>query len=117
MTKQSKFNKIQQASAVATDVFFGDNAPKALTEEEQKALLEQSEKILKATRGRPKKSEDEKLRGYRYNLSLDKDLKGYLSYISWKNRTSITQYLNDLIRNDMHNYIKNGGSSEEWDNE
>lgn len=57
-------------------------------------------------RGRPPKKECEKLRGYRYNLNLDSDLKDYLSDIAWKNRTSITQYLNDLIRADRENHYR-----------
>ena len=57
--------------------------------------------------GRPPKAEEEKLRGYRYNLNLDRDLKEYLHETAWKNRTSITQYINDLIRADMEN-------DEEW---
>ena len=50
-------------------------------------------------KGRPPKVE--KLRGYRYNLCLDADLNEYLHDAAWENRTSITQYLNDLIRVDM----------------
>ena len=57
-------------------------------------------------RGRPKKTEEEKLRGYRYNLNLDKDLQQYLKEIAWMNRTSITQYINDLIRADMEAFLK-----------
>lgn len=57
--------------------------------------------MSKKQRGRPPKAEDEKLRGYRYNLNLDKDLNEYLHDIAWQNRTSITQYINDLIRKDM----------------
>ena len=55
------------------------------------------------SQGRPRKSEEEKLRGYRYNLDLDRDLKEYLHEAAWKKRTSITQYINDLIRADMEN--------------
>ncbi len=78
----------------------------AMTPEEVKVVIEQSKEILKnfaPKQGRPKKSEDEKLRGYRYNLNLDRDLKEYLHEIAWKKRTSITQYINDLIRADMEN--------------
>lgn len=57
-------------------------------------------------RGRPPKTEAEKLRGYRYNLNLDRDLQQYLKETAWKNRTSITQYINDLIRADMEAYFK-----------
>lgn len=71
-------------------------------------------KSNKPQKGRPPKTPEEKLRGYRYNLNLDRDLKGYLHEIAWRNRTSITQYINDLIRTDMEAYIAAGGSEEEW---
>ena len=61
---------------------------------------EKAEQITKKI-GRPPKTEEEKLRGYRYNLNLDRDLKEYLHETAWKKRTSITQYINDLIRADM----------------
>lgn len=64
--------------------------------------------------GRPPKPEDQKLRGYRYNLNLDKDLKQYLHERAWQKRTSITQYINDLIRADMENYFAEGGTKEGW---
>ena len=78
----------------------------AMTPEEVKAVIEQSKEILKnftPKQGRPRKSEEEKLRGYRYNLNLDRDLKEWLHEAAWKKRTSITQYINDLIRADMEN--------------
>ena len=74
--------------------------------EEVKSVIEQPKEILKnfpQKQGRPKKSEGEKLRGYRYNLNLDRDLKEYLHEVAWRKRTSITQYINDLIRVDMEN--------------
>ena len=64
--------------------------------------------------GRPPKPKDQKLRGYRYNLNLDKDLKQYLHERAWQKRTSITQYINDLIRADMENYFAEGGTKEGW---
>lgn len=67
--------------------------------------------------GRPKKTEAEKLRGYRYNLNLDRDLKPFLHEIVWQQRTSITQYINDLIRHEMESYLAEGGTLEEWENE
>ena len=67
--------------------------------------------------GRPPKKPEEKLRGYRYNLNLDRDLKDYLHEMAWKNRTSITQYINDLIRADMEAYIEAGGDESEWTKE
>lgn len=57
-------------------------------------------------RGRPPKNEEDKLRGYRYSLNLDRDLKDYLHEAAWRKRTSITQYINDLIRADMQRNIK-----------
>ena len=79
-------------------------------------LLKQSQKILdklekdgskEVKRGRPRLAESEKKRQYRYNLSLDGDLKEYLDDVAWRKRTSKTQYLNDLIRREMEN-------DEEW---
>lgn len=65
--------------------------------------------------GRPKLNPEEKKRGYRYNLNLDRDLKQYIHEIAWQNRTSITQYINDLIRKDMDEYFENGGTREGWE--
>lgn len=79
-------------------------------------LLKQSQAILdklekdggkEVKRGRPRLAESEKKRQYRYNLSLDGDLKEYLDDVAWRKRTSKTQYLNDLIRREMEN-------DEEW---
>ena len=91
-----------------------------MTPEQQAQILEQTKRILESVapevaekitkkQGRPPKNENEKLRGYRYNLNLDRDLKEYLHEMAWKKRTSITQYINDLIRADME-------SAEEWKN-
>lgn len=85
------------------------NAPpetKDLTPDQIAAIVRQSVEILEKTtpkRGRPPK--EEKLRGYRYNLNLDKDLQQYLKETAWRERTSITQYINDLIRADMKAYF------------
>lgn len=54
-------------------------------------------------------------RGYRYNLNLDGDLKPFLQKIAWENKTSITQYLNDIIRKEQGKYIKAGNSLDGWD--
>lgn len=93
-----------------------DTHEKPLTEERLLELLQESKGILAAVpeeeaeriskRGRHKKAEAEKLRGYRYNLNLDRDLQQYLKETAWKNRTSITQYINDLIRADMEAYFR-----------
>ncbi len=77
-----------------------------LTPEQLAAIVRQSMQILENTtpkRGRPPK--EEKKRGYRYNLNLDKDLQQYLKETAWRERTSITQYINDLIRADMKAYF------------
>lgn len=66
----------------------------------------------KRPQGRPPKAE--KLRTWRYNLCLDEDLKYYLDNIAWKNHTSVTQYLNDMIRKEKEEYFANGGSTEGW---
>lgn len=88
-----------------------EHTPEAIEE-----LLKQSQKILdklekdgskEVKRGRPRLAESEKKRQYRYNLSLDGDLKEYLNDVAWRKRTSKTQYLNDLIRREMEN-------DEEW---
>lgn len=57
--------------------------------------------------GRPRK--EKKLRTYRYNLHLDEDLKAFLNQIAWEKHTSITQYLNDLIREQKDAFEKDGG--------
>ena len=53
--------------------------------------------------GRPRK--ETPLRGYRYNLTLDADLNQFLHEIAWIKRTSMTQYVNDLIRREKEAYI------------
>lgn len=57
-----------------------------------------------------------KQKKYRYNLNLDLDLKPYLQDIAWQERTSVTQYINNLIRQDMEKYLAAGGSKEGWKN-
>lgn len=99
-------------AANAFDKVWSETAEKIKTSIQEEQPEENTKKA-----GRPPKAEDEKLRGYRYNLNLDKDLKEYLHYIAWLNRTSITQYLNDLVRADMAEYIRNGGDESEWKKE
>ena len=64
--------------------------------------------------GRPKKTDEEKVRGFRYSLLLDKDLNAFLHFMAWKNKTSMTQYLNNIIRGLKEEHLKNGGSPEDW---
>ncbi len=54
--------------------------------------------------GRPKK--EKPLRGYRYALMLDSDLDPFLHEIVWVKRTSMTQYVNDIIREKKNEYVK-----------
>lgn len=56
-------------------------------------------------RGRPTK--EKPLRGYRYGLLLDDDLDAFLHEIVWVKRTSMTQYVNDIIREKKEEYVKN----------
>ena len=52
---------------------------------------------------------------YRFSLYLDGDLEKYIKYAVWRDRKkSVTQYLNDLVRADMAEYIRNGGDESEW---
>ncbi len=44
-------------------------------------------------------------RDARYNLLLDADLKIFLKQIVWEKRTTMTQYINDLIRAEYNKYI------------
>lgn len=60
----------------------------------------------KAPQGRPRLADNEKKRGKRYNLMLDKDLDRFLHEIVWVRRTNMTQYINDLIRADYEAYLK-----------
>ena len=92
-------------------------ANKFFTREEHETHNTQDAHDKSNKQGRPPKKEEEKLRGYRYNLNLDRDLKDYLHEMAWKNRTSITQYINDLIRADMKAYIEAGGDESEWKKE
>ena len=41
---------------------------------------------------------------YRINLKLDGDLKEYLADEAWRNRTSITQLVNDMIKEYRKNH-------------
>lgn len=91
-----------------------DTINKFFTQNTQDTHDKQDKQDTPKKQGRPPKKEEEKLRGYRYNLNLDRDLKDYLHEMAWRKRTSITQYLNDLVRADMQDYLAKGGSEEEW---
>lgn len=56
--------------------------------------------------GRPKKTEEEKLGNYKFTLNLDGKVKRYLQNIAWQNRLSLTQYVRNLILDDMERYYQ-----------
>ena len=95
----------------------------SLTQEQLAQIIAQSKQILdnaqpeKKPVGRPKKTEEQKLRGRRFSLMVDKDLGQYMKEKAWQDRKTITQYINDLIRADMEEYFKNGGTKDGWETE
>lgn len=48
----------------------------------------------------------EKVSTYRYSMYFDGDLKEFIKHESWKQKKSICQYLNDLVREDMDRSIE-----------
>lgn len=83
---------------------------KTPTKEEIEAIVRQSAEIARKV-GRP----TERGETYRFSLYLDGDLKSFIDYRVWQLRQkSITTYLNNLIRQDMENYISEGGNADEW---
>jgi len=46
---------------------------------------------------------------YRINLKLKTEYKTYLEVVSWKNKKSITQYINDLIEADKNKAVTKNG--------
>ena len=82
----------------ATDKFFTQGTQTAQdTQEIQDTQKSQNKQ------GRPKK--EVPLRGYRYSLCLDADLKQPMKELAWQSRKSLTQYVNDLIRADYEKYL------------
>lgn len=66
----------------------------------------------KGSIGRPKKRGDT----YRFSLYLDLELEKYVRYAVWRDRKdSSTTYFNDLVRKDMEEHLKNGGSKSDWE--
>ena len=53
----------------------------------------------------PVKEAPEKKEYYRINLKLDADLKGFLQDESWLQRVSVTQLLNQIIREYMEAHM------------
>ncbi|MBQ0068017.1 MAG: hypothetical protein KBS60_07565 [Phascolarctobacterium sp.] len=54
--------------------------------------------------GRPRKNPVK--RNYHFNLNLDEDLKDFLAFIAWKNKCSITEYINTCMRLERESYLK-----------
>ena len=80
------------------------------TQTTQETETTQETQVKPRKAGRPVERPDT----YRFNLYLDGDLKNFIKYISWKQRKSITQYMNDIIRAEMAAYIASGGDESEW---
>ena len=57
-------------------------------------------------RGRKKKAPDPRI-----NMAFYEDNLKFLQYAAWKNRQSITQYVNGLVTRDKENY-----NPEDWEN-
>lgn len=49
----------------------------------------------------------ESIKYYRFNLKMKPEFKQFLDEESWKARTTVTQYINDLIQADMNRKQKN----------
>lgn len=85
-------------------------------EETQETATTQKTQVTQIIQETPKKAGRpvERPETYRFSLYLDGDLKDYIKYISWKQQKSITQYLNDIIRAEMAEYVASGGDEGEW---
>ena len=94
-------------AASVTSRFFTQAAPKQAeqTAVEPSSAENQAEIVLHKKLGRPRLQSGERRRGYRYNLLLDADLNDFLHEIAWQRRTSMTQYINDLIRAEFEAYM------------
>ena len=66
-------------------------------------IVSESYEIAKKM-GRPRKTEAEKVGGYKFTLSLNKELKYYLSNIAWQKRKTATDYLRELLEKDREAY-------------
>lgn len=98
MAKKSFKNSARESVASA---FFGEATEDTQnTENTGNTKDTQNTKNIKNTQD-TKGAKKEKLPPYRINLKLKGEYKDYLSDAAWENRTSITQYLNDLIEKDM----------------
>lgn len=93
-------------AASVTSRFFTQAAPKQAkqTTVELSNAENQAEIVPRKKLGRPRLQSGERRRGYRYNLLLDADLNEFLHEIAWRKRTSMTQYINDLIRAEYEAY-------------
>lgn len=68
-------------------------------------IISESQEIAKKI-GRPRKTAEEKVGGYKFTLSLNRELKYYLSNIAWQKRKTATDYLRELLEADREAYYK-----------
>jgi hypothetical protein len=47
------------------------------------------------------KDQDQPTKWYRFNMKLPAECQAYLQEMAWRNRTTITQYLQDMVMADM----------------
>ena len=66
-------------------------------------IVSESYEIAKKI-GRPRKTAEEKVGGYKFTLSLNRELKYYLSNIAWQKRKTATDYLRELLERDREAY-------------
>lgn len=85
--------------------------PAGITPEQLAQIVQQTAELLQQQqttprRGRPRKTEAEKLRGYKFTIHFDKDLEQFVKEMAWKNRSTITQWMNDLVRKEKERYFR-----------
>ena len=93
--------------AEATSKFFSSapQSPAADTGREKRPARK-SGATLPRRQGKPQGQSTHSRRTKRYNLLLDEDLDAFLHEIVWQKRTTMTQYINDLIRAELEAYEK-----------
>lgn len=96
--KTKAIKDIRNIQTVSTKNASLDTQNRVDTEEYQNSDLQQKSDGMQI---HPKTLE---LPPYRINLKLKGEYKEYLDQVSWENRMSITQYLNELIAKDQQDY-------------
>ena len=82
-----------------------ENKTQDVSSQEVARIVSESKEIAKKI-GRPRKTEEEKVGGYKFTVSLNYELKYYLSNIAWQKRKSATVYLRELLERDREAYYK-----------